>query len=134
MYFYLEEQIGKILKITAIVLAVLSLFAGFIALCVLVGDEADGYAYLILIGFVLACIISCGIMFGLGQLVDNTRTGYTPKDYGLYGSKRNDEEQPSKVASTANAGSWTCTCGKVHPKYVSSCDCGISKMEAVQSK
>lgn len=36
------------------------------------------------------------------------------------------------VAPTAKPGegSWRCTCGKVNPKYVATCSCGMSKWES----
>ena len=33
-------------------------------------------------------------------------------------------------ASTANAGEWKCTCGKIHKNYEMSCVCGVTKAEA----
>ena len=32
-------------------------------------------------------------------------------------------------ASAAAPGTWTCTCGRTHPPYVSSCVCGVSKKD-----
>ena len=65
---------------------------------------------------------------------DSKKVTDTSKPARALGNLYKDDDEPQKIASTANAGSWICTCGKVHPKFVSSCDCGVSKREAIAKK
>ena len=45
----------------------------------------------------------------------------------------NHEFDADSNDSTRQSG-WKCTCGKVHPTYVSSCSCGISKNDILVAK
>lgn len=65
---------------------------------------------------------------------DSKKVPRASKSARVLGNLYKDDDEPQKIASTADAGCWTCTCGKVHPKYVSSCECGTSKVNATVKK
>lgn len=83
-------------------------------------------------------IISSMLMYGFGELVEKatgSSSGNTVEHYREGASsavtpKRDTVESIIVSSRQPSAGEWKCSCGKVHPKYVSSCSCGKSRSEA----
>ena len=50
---------------------------------------------------------------------------------GFYNPKEKEPEKRAEPVFIAPpvSGGWTCTCGRNHPAYVSSCPCGVSKSQ-----
>lgn len=150
------SDVGKKIKGVAVASFVLEAIAGIVVfMCFLI----DGYEFwecLIPLGSILVSLIIAWFIYGFGELVDNSVS--VTEDTRVIREKLNKSSEQSKKsedkpfagnnkpasapknsnstqkkafqnASTANAGSWACTCGKVNPKYMSSCTCGVSRKE-----
>lgn len=150
-----ENSVGGIIKAIAAGMAILGGLAIVIASIVMALDQEE---FLIVLGGLFAALAwaaSWVVLYGFGQLIDNTfdimyRIEQCRQE--LHGVRGNTEGQaapavvrtPNKIFrgnpsegrtnASAPAGSWTCTCGKVHPNYVSSCVCGVSKRDAMRKE
>lgn len=83
----------------------------------------------------IASFLSSMLMYGFGELVEKATASSSRSIGGKYSEKAASIVTPQNdsiedlIDSTRQppAGEWKCSCGKIHPKYVSSCTCGKSR-------
>ena len=150
-----ENSVGGFIKGIAATMAILGGLVCIIAGIIWAIDEDS---VLIFLGGLFAALVwasSWVVLYGFGQLVDNSfyiiyQIEQCRRE--LHGVRDNTEGQaapavvrtPNRIfksnpdegrnSASAPDGSWTCTCGKVHPAYVSSCVCGVSKRDAMRKE
>lgn len=150
-----DSSVSEFLKGSSFVLAILGEVVLFIAGCAIAFEKSDFSIFLLFLGVGFIWLVMCAGLYGFAKLIDNSfviislllgedrkisaiRDAVVPKENNKTSEAQNNkkhlEEVLSKPAFAADASSWVCTCGKVHPKFVSSCDCGVSKRAATIQK
>ena len=157
----LFDNPGGFIKKGTVIFMILELIGAVITVFALIaGDEDLWFLFFLLpVGFFVIIYMNM-LFYGFGVLIENSgssacsayesraridklysqltngnsKKDTTNKPSWISGNLYKENDEPQKIASTANAGSWVCTCGKVHPKFVSSCDCGVSKIDAMTKK
>ena len=110
--------------VSIIALALLALIPGFIAKQK--GRSFFGYYF-------GSFLISPLITTIIALCVSNQAYVYCPKDSIIVEKKSDQQELPQVNYPAANISGWQCSCGRVHPKYESSCVCGKSKYDSIKS-
>ena len=121
-------SISDALKKTALVvlgiMLVGALLGGFSLLSY---DQTAVYGWIVLIFGALGAWVSYLVLTGFGILVEQVEMSQREKEKKEY--------RPMYQSSpSAPADGWKCTCGKVNPKYMSTCSCGKSAREVRENK
>ena len=83
--------------------------------------------------FFLTFLISPLITIIIALCVSNKRRKYVPTESIIVEKKTNHKEEPQYLYSSENISGWKCSCGRAHPQYESSCVCGKSKFDIMNS-
>ncbi len=142
-------NIGGKIKGWAITIFIFGAIACIISGLVLIGNDAILVGILTIIIGTLAAWVSSWLLYAFGELVEKTVMNEENTREILKFLKKDAEapEQPKPVTIQSGArvsapsvssnkdipGGWTCTCGRKHADYDSSCVCGVTKWEAKQA-
>lgn len=145
-------EIGKKIKNWARAIFVIEAICAIIAGLVMAFSDSDMILYGLLTavaGFFVAWV-STWLLYGFGELVDKV----CDIEVHLASMKKTQNAAPAAnnaapAATTAYApvrsqaavrstapvpNGWTCTCGRNHPSYETSCICGVTKRDAMLAK
>lgn len=110
--------------VAIIALALLALIPGFIA-------KQKGRSFLGF--FFLSFLTSPLISIIIALCVSNQAYVYCPKESIIVDEKTDHKDEPQQLYSSENISGWRCSCGRVRAKYESSCICGKSKFDVMNS-
>ena len=83
--------------------------------------------------FMLSFLISPIIAIIIASCVSNKRREYVPTESIFVDDKTDHKDEPQHLYSSENIFGWRCSCGRVRAKYESSCICGKSKFDVMNS-
>ena len=83
--------------------------------------------------FVLSFLISPLIAIIIASCVSNKRREYVPTESIFVDDKTDHKDESQQLYSSENSSGWRCSCGRVRAKYESSCICGKSKFDVMNS-
>ena len=149
LYENIGKKIKKLAQVLFVVYAIVCILAGFI----LIVNELALYGIVTIVVGTIVPWISSWFLYAFGELVEKTvkNEENTKEILKLMQAKESKQPQPEAIsmqrsaqgsarvtASAAtqptSADGWTCSCGRTHAGYVSSCVCGVTKWEIKQAK
>lgn len=121
LYTDIEKKI-KALAMTAAIIGCLAAVVGGIWIISIDEDMAIVGILVMIVGAVLSWV-SSWLVYGFGELIEETRRNRYINGTILHTMKERIVDTPS---------GWTCSCGRGHAAYESSCVCGKNKWEAAK--
>ena len=143
MYENIGGKIKGLAKATALLCAIGSVVGGI----AMMAEDEDliGWGLLVMFGGIMFSWISTWILYGFGELIENTNSiafNCHELNYKIAKSKPSEIKNSNATVINNQSGAhkkapdatgWECTCGRMNPPYQRSCVCGATK-QSVQQK